>query len=112
MEREKQIEEMAKLICNDTRCKTCIHHVEIEDCNATKISKRLYNADYRKVEQEWISVEDRLPSESIKCLVYTKRGGIFLTHYFYKNANTIGFEFWDVTHWMPLPTPPKMKGAE
>lgn len=49
MEREKQIiEEMAKLICNDTRCKTCIHRVEIEDCNATKIAKRLYNAGYRK----------------------------------------------------------------
>jgi hypothetical protein len=46
---EKQaIEEMAKVVCNDTRCKTCIHHVEVEDCAATKTEKRLYNAGYRK----------------------------------------------------------------
>ncbi len=56
--------------------------------------------------QEWISVKDRLPEKPMKCLVYTKRGeygGYEITYY------NEGFylQYANVTHWMPLPQPPK-----
>ena len=56
--------------------------------------------------QEWISVDDRLPDKPMKCLVYTKRGdcgGYEITYY------NQGFylQYSNVTHWMPIPQPPK-----
>ena len=63
--------------------------------------------------QEWISVDDRPPEEKANCIVYYK-------HAFCDDENHIGICvcFYDgdefqmdfahkVTHWMPLPQPPK-----
>ena len=63
--------------------------------------------------QERISVDDRLPEEKANCIVYYK-------HAFCDDENHIGICvcFYDgdefqmdfahkVTHWMPLPNPPK-----
>lgn len=63
--------------------------------------------------QEWISVDERLPEEKANCIVYYK-------HAYYDNDDywAIGICFYDgekfrfdsaykVTHWMPLPEPPK-----
>ena len=63
--------------------------------------------------QEWISVDDRLPEEKVNCIVNYK-------HAYCENDDywAIGICFYDgekfqlnpaykVTHWMPLPTPPK-----
>lgn len=72
---------------------------------------------------EWISVEERLPdceqgAESEAVLFITKQGfmytgyfgcgGIYHDRYFreYKNS-TEGYDISNVTHWMPLPEPPK-----
>lgn len=72
---------------------------------------------------EWISVEERLPdceqgAESEAVLFITKQGfmytgyygcgGIYHDRYFreYKNS-TEGYDISSVTHWMPLPVPPK-----
>lgn len=70
---------------------------------------------------EWISVEDRLPNQDCKVIVCVQkvRGGFvikerFVTtavfymtmtgkHYFDFAGNNTGI----VTHWMPLPEPPK-----
>ncbi len=81
----------------------------------------------------WISVEDRLPqndylkseTERKKYLVYTEpRGIIYEATFGYEEHNwwvtkesifdrVLSLDFGeDVTHYMPLPTPPKMKGAE
>mgnify|MGYP003290067486 CR=1 FL=1 len=83
--------------------------------------------------QEWISVEDRLPQndyqksekERKKYLVYTEPRGIMYEATFgYEEHNwwvtkesifdrVLSLDFGeDVTHYMPLPQPPKMKGAE
>lgn len=64
-------------------------------------------------EREWISVDDRLPEEKANYIVYYK-------HAFVEDENHIGICicFYDgdefemdflhkVTHWMPLPHPPK-----
>lgn len=128
MDKEKQIEQMARITCNmycrqyEKRCAgvgecdyKCLHY---QRCEA------LYAAGYHR--QEWISVEDRLPecewgAESEAVLYITKQGfmytgyygcgGIFHDRYFreYKNS-TEGCDISNVTHWMPLPAPPTEKG--
>ena len=68
--------------------------------------------------QEWISVDDRLPEEKVNCIVHYK-------HAYCNNDGywAIGFCFYDgekfqfdqaykVTHWMPLPNPPKGMGSK
>ena len=62
---------------------------------------------------KWISVNDRLPEEKVDCIVHYK-------HAYCNNDGywAIGFCFYDgekfridlaykVTHWMPMPDPPK-----
>ena len=63
--------------------------------------------------QEWISVDDRLPEEKVNCIVHYKHAYCDNDDYW-----AIGTCFYDgekfqiglaykVTHWMPLPQPPK-----
>ena len=63
--------------------------------------------------QEWISVDDRLPEETINCIVHYQHAYCDNDDYW-----AIGFCCYDgekfqlgpaykVTHWMPLPQPPK-----
>ena len=63
--------------------------------------------------QEWISVDDELPEEKVYCIVHYKHAYCDNDDYW-----TIGICFYDgekfqmhwaykVTHWMPLPEPPK-----
>ena len=99
MSKEKQIEEMAKII--EQRCnRDCIP--SCDEC----IAQTLYNAGCR-MQSGWISVEERLPEESDCYLVYISNhfgiGGVTFTHY----AKRYGWGVSDVTHWMPLPDAPK-----
>ena len=63
--------------------------------------------------QEWISVDDRSPEEKVNCIVHYKHAYCDNDDYW-----AIGICFYDgekfqrhlaykVTHWMPLPEPPK-----
>lgn len=57
--------------------------------------------------QEWISVDDRLPDKNTTVIVTTDKGIVFQCLYAYD-----GWDLWDgneinITHWMPLPEPPK-----
>ena len=52
--------------------------------------------------QEWISVKDRLPDVGKFVLIYNEINGVLLD---YHDGATFGY--YDVTHWMPLPNPPK-----
>ena len=83
---------------------------------------------------EWISVEDRLPEDdlpkehkkkTIKVIVAIKaKNGItirtqerFLDYTYSNGGERKSYWHWrfshgEVTHWMPLPEPPKMKGGE
>ena len=63
--------------------------------------------------QEWISVDEMLPEEKVNCIVHYKHAYCDNDDYW-----AIGICFYDgekfqmdwsykVTHWMPLPKPPK-----
>ena len=75
-------------------------------------------AGYRK-QSEWISVEERLPEKGIEVLVALKIGDRVSVDtdriYFGKWLNYGKFgcacEKGYVTHWLPLPEAPKMKGG-
>ena len=64
--------------------------------------------------QEWISVDDRLPEEKGRYLTANKRFGDktvvfdlwFGGGFWYVDEEDNVFDF-EVTHWMPMPNPPK-----
>jgi hypothetical protein len=57
---------------------------------------------------EWISVEERLPTRPGAYLVFTCDRRISMCHFIdhYCDGN-MQFDDYRVTHWMPLPEPPK-----
>ncbi len=118
---EKQaIEEMARTICEaDILCDTCGESTDSYCAEA--IAALLINAGYRK--QEWISVEERLPDNHRTVLVACKGitvggaapiavGSYGGGHWFLADAEgtlyLTKYMHIVVTHWMPLPEPPKM----
>ena len=92
-------------------CPNCIHHnLCIAENNQPCFEcNRFIDANGVTV-QEWIPVTERLPSIDETILVYD---GDVDTGIFYKGAfqtfdeNGYPFEISGVTHWMPLPQPPK-----
>ena len=60
---------------------------------------------------EWISVESRLPERGQKVLYYFDVTGVSAGQYLGDNCfgGKLGFLCGDVTHWMPLPEPPKSR---
>ena len=69
---------------------------------------------------DWIDVKDRLPEEGQEVIYYFEYTGISIgifkrqyirefDHTFNCFSGSRGFLCDDVTHWMPLPEPPKVK---
>ena len=60
----------------------------------------------------WISVEERLPEHLTSVIVHRKDGGIFIWEFFntsptdecWMDDSMNVYSFYDVTHWMPLPS--------
>lgn len=113
MRKEKQIDEMANIISSK------INGANFDDVSDAVVA--LYDAGYRK-QSGWISVEERLPDNCRAVLVALEgltiggapamvigsySGGFWMvadadgTHYLTKYMR------YRVTHWMPLPEPPK-----
>ena len=124
MSKERQIEELTNELIFTAQCGT-----------HTEVAKYLYNAGYRK-QSEWISVEERLPDlepplikygsvgykqKSIRVLCACKQesGKIMVKEGYYEVwVDNPRKPYWripgsidSVTHWMPLPEAPKMKGG-
>ena len=66
-----------------------------------------------EVVQEWISVNDRLPEEKVNCIVHYKHAYCDNDDYWaigicFYNGEKFQMDWsYKVTHWMPLPKPPK-----
>ena len=105
-------------ICASTfteSCEECSHSNEHGDCyNGLKrsaadaieeLQNRLEQALYMPL-PKWIPVKERLPENDKTVLVWNRRNS---REYFdvYDHGRWIIFEWEDITHWMPLPEPPK-----
>ena len=131
--REKLVELIFDSLCRhiDKSCKlaeniaddlisngvTVQENVEISD----ELLKQLKNAPITickeepsiEVVQEWISVNDRLPEEKVNCIVYYKHAYCDNDDYWaigicFYNGEKFQMDWsYKVTHWMPLPKPPK-----
>lgn len=113
--KKKQIEEMAKVLCGLRKgCDECKFN---GNCLAYNSADLIYNAGYRK-QSEWISVDEALPENIVNCIVhfthsYSCEDGYYAMGMSLYNGDkfVIGKEY-KVTHWMPLPEAPQMKGGE
>lgn len=111
MSKEKQIEELSEFFYRVDRTTYRGGPIRVENYDALALA--LYDAGYRKKsEGEWISVEERLPESLQRVLVIDTKGDMFTSVYISfatgKNAwSTQNSYLGDVTHWMPLPEPPK-----
>ena len=62
---------------------------------------------------EWISVDDRLPEKNVNCIVHYRHAYCDNDGYFaigfccYDGEKFQVYPVYKVTHWMPLPEPPK-----
>lgn len=108
MDKEMQIEEMAKVICRRFHA--------TDDVTSRDLARVVYNADYRK-QSKWISVEERLPDNYQEVLVYRgcHKGLMNVYTYTCNNQWEDEYGYWNgtdsegITHWMPLPMPPTEK---
>jgi len=57
----------------------------------------------------WINVKDSMPATIGNCLVYTKDGKIAWSFFNSDDMFAGDGEYYDATHWMPLPKPPTNK---
>ena len=94
----------------------------IEIFDAEYERRRIITADFTAIhlaekgyhkQSEWISVEERLPKEDGKYIVHNKPGMVFQAKY-YSHPKTWGMvdKGVNITHWMPMPEPPKKGSAE
>lgn len=123
-----------KAICEYCSCEQiCVRVAEQcgeDDCWVMDALKATPNADVRPV--RWISVTERLPEDRQNCLCYSSLGTIRVLC-FAKNLRQVDkYDFADkkrpgwffndsewgycealgITHWMPLPAPPKEEETE
>ena len=116
MSREKQIEEMARDICrsrfdeNAILCKECN-----KECLYYQIATALIAKGYCK--QEWISVDERLPKDGETVLTISSEEEMAVCFYeaelegIFQQCHGLVL-IYNITHWMPLPEVPKMKGGK
>lgn len=80
--------------------------VELLAPTSLNFEQATYLADYLVKNgvtlQEWISVAKRLPDIGVEVLVYSENFGIHVDYY-----DGDAFGYFHVTHWTPLPEPPK-----
>ena len=101
----------------DTEEKIANHYAQMldkteEELNAERVTNE--DAGYRK--QEWVDVNERLPKTQGRVLVYVVLNAINRVHETMLDTDRVVDGRWvrwgtSVSHWMPLPEPPKMKGG-
>lgn len=118
----KTPEKIKEALCICTSKSACAFYlcpyIEAENCkdhlmrDALELIKRLEEA-----QPKWISVKDRLPEshdEKADCFLVTDGTFIWMAYYACKEwqfaectDSPYVIDWTDITHWMPLPEPPK-----
>lgn len=66
-------------------------------------------ADFQPV--KWISCKERMPEDNDRVLILAKNESVYIAKHRVFGHFVVSFEYWlddtEVTHWMPLPEPPK-----
>ena len=89
-----------------------------DQCGINKDSKYIENLASHLIAngvtvQEWISVDEMLPEEKVNCIVHYKHAYCDNDDYWaigicFYNGEKFQMDWsYKVTHWMPLPKPPK-----
>ena len=100
--------------CRECACaKVCEYHIEENGGNLDERCSLEYWENYFVPKQEWISVDERLPEENVRVLVWLQDNAQQFIHIDTDRRLHGKWVRWvtDVTHWMPLPEAPK-GGAE
>ena len=97
--------------------RAALHDCDLRVIKIIRIFKLMINdfpaADVQPA-PKWISVKEKLPPEDESVLIYTIMGMCVAARWddrFFV-SKTASFVKYDVTHWMPLPEPPKDGDAE
>lgn len=88
--------------------------VPVKMCRKMREAYGIAKEDVKKryvIRSAWISVDERLPERTGAYLTYTFRGYTKISHFEeWAIGEAPSFDDYTVTHWMPLPEPPNMKG--
>ena len=103
-ELDKPAERIAKL-----ELKVCSLDLTKGHLNQCEEALKSRDAKIAELENSWISVEDGLPDELQSVLSFASRDGVSQSIYRAGNfkKSLVVWEHLNVTHWMPLPEPPK-----
>ena len=106
-------EKLVEIVCDAMQINECIHSCNHPPCAMVRgiVDALIENG---VTVQEWISVDDRLPQENGRYLTANKRWDDkinvfdlwFDGGFWYVDRDDVVFDF-EVTHWMPMPNPPK-----
>ena len=114
-DREKLIELLLEIdsVCDASDCCECCE----EGCYTHRAADHLIAngvtfATDTNAGSKWISVEDRLPEPGVVVLVYSKLGCTYFSYIlrYHLEGRPFAIEYsggWEITHWMPMPVPPK-----
>ena len=105
----------------ETDCEKCLHQKvcalwgahESQDASCFSLDGCDYFEAALTPPNEWVSVEERLPEEKHRVIVRCERIGTSVGWILWGGWMTdIGTDAGNVTHWMPLPTPPDRRPPE
>lgn len=117
----KYLLELEAFYKNQAQCKQSLGGATaaLSDERISKLFGHLINEfDAANNRPQWISVEDRLPEFHKQILFYAgdidglMKGAFYRNSHKFQNNNGDFFYKKEVTHWMPLPTPPTQEQGE
>lgn len=121
MKTHEEIKKALECCAADELCGECPYHPEVNSCigmiarDALDYIRQLESqiADIGKKVPRWISVKERLPKDGQKVIAAFRDGeGVIVDQARYSNGE-FDFANWayvwheNITHWMPMPEPPK-----
>ena len=107
---------MLGLSCHSrSKCSECPYEDMPECSSKLAADAAVMYKQLEAAQPKWISVEERLPEFERRALVVNGHGRVFILAFWRKTENKWSWidesshfkHYNDITHWMPLPEPPK-----